>query len=305
MTYRSMTGLGLLEMTPSGIRSLSEPTCVSQAEHDEAVGLCAAQRSGTLTGLGVEYKMSGRLAAFPPCSVADSNICPTPTCIDTYTAGVIANCANGRVLNPDFDCVNDTAAQWTAIALSKLPFCPGAGLPAPAACITPEFAKLRDYCNAGGGDNKDWNVLCWLGQHDPAWWAKLMAAPPCAVTSCPPGHALFKGQCAGICDPEHAWDANGNCVTCPAGRSPFHFTDGTSVCAGDCSPGYVWDANGNCVALTVATTCPPGSHLVGSNCIPMFHKPTTQASSTSAMWGILALLAVGGGGYYMYRKYKK
>jgi hypothetical protein len=265
MTYRSMAGLGLLEMTPTGVRSVSEVTCVSQAEHDEAVGLCAAQRSAAVRGLGVEYKMSGRLAAFPPCSVADSNICPTPTCIDAYTAGLIANCTVGKVLNPEFDCVNDPAAQLTAIALSKLPFCPGAGLPDPPQCFTPDFAQMRSYCAEAGGDNKDWNVLCWLGQHDPAWWAKFTAAPLCAPTTCPPGHSMFKGQCVG-----------------------------------DCSAGYAWDDNGNCVPMVPAAPTPtPYTPPVTT------HVPTTHASSTSAMWGILALLAVGGGGYYMYRKYKK
>jgi len=29
--------------------------------------------------------------------------------------------------------------------------------------------------------------------------------------TCASGHALFKGQCVGICSPGYAWDENGDC----------------------------------------------------------------------------------------------
>jgi hypothetical protein len=242
--YRSgMTGLGLLETTATGVRSVSTPTCVTQAELDEANAKCPVQQ---IRGLGAHGSiamapMSGRLAAFSPCDIAGLSTCPGPTCIDEYTAGLIAQCIAGTQANPDFPC--DSLMVY---ALAQLPYCsrPNALQPVPS-CLSKDMVTGRDYCKAHpkfDGPNKGMNALCWVAMHDPAYWSQMMAAPAC--------------------------------------------------------PTYVPPTLRDAPPKAPPPPPPPPA-------APPALETQQQSAATMGMWGILALLAVGGGGYYMYRKYKR
>ncbi len=179
--YRSMTGLGLLESSPMGVRSVARPTCVTSEERAEANSKCPTE--GMIRGLGLGTRatgpMSGRLSAFSPCEVGNLPDCGTPTCIDQYTAGLIAECIAGKSSNPEFDC-----ASLYTYALSRLPFCPGGVLPPIPACLTPDVVAIVDYCRAypaANGPDKAANAACWLITHDAAYWAQLQAVKKCGT----------------------------------------------------------------------------------------------------------------------------
>lgn len=235
--YGSMAGLGMLETSSTGVRSVSRPSCITQAELDEANAKC--QRT-MIRGIGdiVNAPMSGRLSAFSPCDLHNLPVCPTPTCIDQYTAGLISNCIAGGASTPDFDCTS-----LYTYALSRLPFCGGVLPPLPA-CLTPDVVQVIAYCRQypnADGPNKSLNASCWLITHDASYWARLQAIRVC-------------GTGAPLEPPTHV-------VRPPAdgGMPPVPPSDG----------------QGN-----------------------------SEASMTG-MWGILALVAAAGGGYYLYRRYKK
>jgi len=244
--YRgSMTGLGLLETTPTGVRVVLQPTCVSQAELDEANAKCPVQQ---IRGLGAHgtiamAPMSGRLSGISPCVVADMPVCPAPTCLDPYTAGLVTQCIAGVQASTDFPC-----NSLLAYALSKLPYCPGTngGLQPVPPCFDTGLSALRDYCNQhpnSDGPNKALNAGCWAARHDSSYWAQVMAAPACYTQAYVP--------------------------PAPTTRPPV---------------------------LRDAPQPPPAPAPV-----PM--QP--QSASMAGTWGILALLAAAGGGYYMYRRYKR
>jgi hypothetical protein len=187
--------------------------------------------------------MSGRLAAFSACDVKDLPDCATPTCLDQYTAGLIAGCIAGTPGDPDFDCTS-----LYTYALSRLPFCTGGGvLPPLPTCLTPDVVAIIQYCRqypAANGPNKAANAACWAITHDSRYWTALQALPACGT-----GQAL---------------------------EPPRHVTPPPAM--------------------------PPPSPPVAQG--PGAAAPKTEASM-SGMFGILALVAVAGGGFYMYRKYKK
>jgi hypothetical protein len=239
--YRSMTGLGLLEWTGTGVRSVGTPTCVTQGELAEAQAKCPPEYHKRLSGLGLTPTgpMSGRLSPFSACAVAALPVCPAPKCIDQYTAGLIAACVAGTSTNPDLDC-----SSLYAYALSQLPYCPGAsGLQPVPRCLSPELLALRDYCAStnGNGANKGMNAVCWAAMHDPSYWAQAMAAKPCyAQAYVPPVTSAPESTPQSL--PEEPTD---------------------------------------------------------------MYVPEKQEASMAGTWGILALLAVAGGGYYMYRRNKR
>jgi hypothetical protein len=243
--YRGgMTGLGLLQVTPTGVQSVATPTCITQAEKDEANAKCPP--APRLRGIGAGPRsiapMSGRLAAIPACSLADLPVCPTPTCIDEYTAGLVAQCIAGVQANPDFDCF------YTA-AFAQLPYCGGSnkGLPPIPACLNADQQSARDYCGTYpnfDGPNAIMNGLCWAAKHDTAYWSRMMSTPACLV----------------VHEPPH--------------RTPRP-------------------------APPVATPTPVPQDL------PPPAPPHQDEASMMGTWGILALIAAAGGGYYLYRKYKR
>lgn len=250
-----MRGLGVLELTATGVRSVTTPTCVTQAELDEAFAKCPYEQIRGLGALrhGVRAKapMSGRLAAFSPCQIADLPVCPTPTCIDQYTAGLVAQCIAGVQANPDFNCLY-------TYAFASLPYCggaTGAGLAPVPGCLTPDLVTSRDYCNAHpsfDGPNATMNAVCWAAMRDPTYWARVMAAPACGTITI---------------------------------REPVKRTPAPPPPSPDATPTPV--------------EVPP----------VVDETPVTEPEQTEAgmmgMWGILAMLAVAGGGYYMYRRYKR
>ena len=237
---RGPDGLGVLVTGSTGVRSMANPSCITAAEKAEANQKCPVQ---VLRGLGAGHiamaPMSGRLAAFSPCDLADLPVCPTPTCMDAYTASIVTGCIAGHSPTPDFDC------NYTAV-LAQLPYCPGgsSGLTPLPACLSKTQAQARDYCVQYpnfDGPNANFNAGCWAAFHDPAYKAKLLAARPCMTTLEPPHRAPAP----------------------PSSPSPFN---------------------------------PPS---------PPVNAPGPQDASMSGMLGILALVAAAGGGYYLYRRYKK
>jgi len=249
--YRSMTGLGVMSTSATGISSSGFPTCITAEEKAEAHSKCAVS---VLRGIGATTRtqtgqMLGRLAGLNPCDLMDLPVCPTPQCLDQYTASLITDCIAGRQSNPDLDCTS-----LYTYALSQLPFCGGGSwLPPIPSCWDPQAAALRDYCKAYPGINgpdKQANAACYAATHDPQYRSWVMNTPACADQ--PRGPQML--------DPVH--------------RTP-------AAPPSDGGGGAGPDAGGGGGGGT-----------------------TTSEASSMGMLGILALLAVGGGGYYMYRKYK-
>lgn len=171
-----MRGIGILETSSTGVRSVSRPTCVTQEELAEANAKCTRTM---IRGVGDinDAPMAGRLAPFLPCELHNLPVCPTPNCIDQYTAGLIANCVAGVAATPGFDCTS-----LYTYALSRLPFCSGTVLPPLPACLTPDAVQVIGYCRQypnGDGPNKALNAACWALTHDPGYWSRLQAVPVC------------------------------------------------------------------------------------------------------------------------------
>jgi hypothetical protein len=237
-----------MQTTPTGVSFTSgRPTCITQGEKDEANSKCPVE---TIRGLGAGTRalaaMSGRLAAFSPCELADLPVCPQPKCLDQATATQIMLCLAGTSTNPDFDC-----GSLYAYALAKLPYCarPSALTPI-GPCLQPELVAVRDYCKSTGGNgpNKLWNAGCWAAMHDGAYWQQVLATPPCGPAPAP----------------------NRPMLQSPTVHAP----------------------------APVVLPAPPPEEETS---LP----PETTEAGMAGMWGILALLAAAGGGYYMYRRYKR
>lgn len=247
--YRpSMNGLGVMSTSATGISSSGFPTCITEEEKAEAHSKCAVS---VLRGIGATTRtqmgqMLGRLAGLNPCDLMDLPVCPTPQCLDQYTASLITDCIAGKQSNPDLDC-----GSLYTYALSQLPFCGGGSwLPPIPSCWDPQAAALRDYCKAYPGINgpdKQANAACYAATHDPQYRSWVMNTPACA-------------------DQPHAPQ-----MLDPVRRPP---------------------------------AAPPPADGGGGGGGGGGGATTTSQASSMGMLGILALLAVGGGGYYMYRRYK-
>lgn len=183
---RGARGVGFLETTPTGVRFVPKPTCVTILEHQEARSKCMPFE---IRGLGMDGKalaaMTGRLAPFSPCEVVDLAVCPDPRCLDEGTAGVLASCIAGTNTNPDVDC-----QSLYLYAMSQLPYCgrPRELGPLPA-CIEPETAAFRSYCDAhplADGPDRQKNASCWFARKDPTWYAGFQAANVCGDGRTPP-----------------------------------------------------------------------------------------------------------------------
>jgi hypothetical protein len=244
MSYRSQQGLGLvMETTPTGLRFVPTIMCVSQAERNEALSKCDFVTE--IRGIGGvrDPAMTGRLAGVPACTVKNMPVCPTPTCLDQFTAQAVAEAIAGTGSHPELE-----SNGLMLYALANLPYCKSVPLPPIPACLTPDLAAARDYCvtNGQGGTDKAKKAMCWAAMRDPVWWGTLKGTP-----------------------------------ACPPPPPPAAYVPPVST------PAYV----------------PPADEIPTTEY--EYVPPEKTEASMAGMWGILALLAVGGGGYYMYRRSKR
>jgi hypothetical protein len=192
-------------------------------------------------------------------------VCPAPQCLDDSTVNFIVSCIENPT-GPNCGQVPPLAMY----ALSRLPFCAGAGgLPPVPSCYPEGMIALRDYCVStnGAGGNKGWNAGCWRSMHDPAYWARVLAVPACSPTRTPPRLNPV--------------------VT--------HTPDMTAQSIPDDAQEDLYPPDAQ------EDLYPPG----GQEDLPPESESEQSEASTAGMWGILALIAVAGGGYYMYRRSKR
>lgn len=271
MGRRGQGGLGLYQPTPTGIKVAAVPTCAFPAEKAEAASKC---QTYNLRGLGADRilgPMTGRLAGYSPCDVQNYPVCPTPKCIDDQTVSMILKCVNGMSVE-GVNC-KDPATALYLYSLSLLPYCgtPTFLGPVPS-CLSKEQQGLVAYCNAHPdfrGPDQTSNNLCWINMHDAAFWSKYRSAPPCAAPP-PPAPPPVRPPPALKPPPAPPPPAPPPVKPPPSAPPP--------------------------------TTAPP-SDFAPPEDIPQ--EPDHRESSMMGLWGILALVAVGGGGYYLYRRYKK
>lgn len=269
MGRRAQGGLGLYQPTPTGIKVTALPTCAFPAEKAEAASKCQTM---SLHGLGqtmtrVTGPMTGRLAGYSPCDIVNYPVCPEPKCIDEQTVTTILKCANGLPVE-GVDCNTPSTALYL-YSLSLLPYC---GKPSflapPPSCLSKDQQALIGYCDAHPdfkGPNKSWNNICWVNTHDPVYWAKLRAVRPCPVAA-----------------PAAPPPVRPPPVLKPPPAAPPPVRPPPSA--------------------PPPVTAPP-SDMVPPEDIP--DEPEHRESAMMGLWGILALVAVGGGGYYLYRRYKR
>lgn len=272
-------GLGLYQPTPTGIAVKSIPTCASPEEKAEAAAKC---RTISLHGLGqaatqVLGPMTGRLAGYSPCDVQNFPVCPTPKCIDEKTVGIIVQCMNGMSVD-GVDC-NDPKTAFYLYALSMLPYCqrPSVLTPVPA-CVEAAVKTQLTYCGQYpkfNGPNKVMNTTCWLATHDPAYWKTLSSAPICQH----PAPPQVMRQPAPPAPPPT--------VMRPPPAAPPRVQAPPPVMRPPEPPPPMHD-----------------TEIIPPEDVPE-QGPEHRESSMMGLWGILALVAATGGGYYLYRKYKK
>ncbi len=293
----NLSGLGLFEPTPTGIRFVSAPFCASPEEIAEANSKCVSSR--VLHGIGQTTRavapMTGRLAAYSPCVVKDLPICPAPKCINEETATAILRCmAGGSVAG--LDCREPKTAFYL-MALSTLPYCsrPSFLPPAPD-CLPAEQKKMLAYCGQypnNSGPDKNLNAFCWGARHDAKYWDALLSrrtcappviqerppprpppAPPPVVVRPPPAPPPVRPPVIQERPPAP-----------PPARPP------------PAAPPIVRERP------PVMTPPEPPMYEPPEEDLPP--EPERAESSMMGLWGILALVAVGGGGYYLYRRYKR
>jgi hypothetical protein len=274
------SGLGLFDPTASGIAVRSAPTCITPQEKTEAQGKCQTM---SIHGLGQtatrSSPMSGRLAGLSACDVVNLPLCPTPKCIDEFTMEAIVDCMAGQSSVPGIDC-SDPATQLYLYALSQLPYCsrPEALQQLPT-CLSPELLSIENYCLAHPnwqGPDKLKNAACWAAMHDPTYWNGfrnlLVCAPKTPVLHTAPQRPPAPPPAA----PPR--------VAPP--KPPVLHTMAPPPPAAPPPPMAPPDLE----EPPLPPVAPPASE--------------TRSSQMMGVWGILALLAVGGGGYYLYRRYK-
>ncbi|SRR6185295_307308 len=256
---------GVIQATRTGAQVLDRPSCVTAAERQEANENC---QNVSLHGLGTmvaRAPMTGRFAGRSPCEVKEFPDCPTPTCIDEQSSAMIVGCLSGQGY-PGLDC-NDPTVSMYLYFMTMLPFCKTP--PLPPGCVPKEMAPIVQYCQKypeKNGPDKKLNALCWGVTHDAAYWSALQKMKVCAPPKLP--------------------------SATPAPVKPPPPPTMTKPPAYKPPPAPPQEV-------------PPLPPVHETSAPPDVEEPPEhRESAMMGMWGILALLAVGGGGYYLYRRYK-
>jgi len=188
----------------------------------------------------------------------------------------------------------DASTAFYLMAIGKLPYCSRPSfLTPPPDCFTPAQRAPIVYCGQypqSNGPDKNLNAFCWGARHDATYWDSLVSRRTCRppdVRELPPRPPAPPP------------------VRPPAAPPPTR----TAPPPVRTTPPPVRTA-----PPPVRTTPPPVRPPVMTPPEPpMYEPPAEEAppepdhreSSMMGLWGILALVAVGGGGYYLYRKYKR
>jgi hypothetical protein len=298
-----VSGLGVFDPTPTGIVIRPTPTCVSPQERDEANQKCV---SSTLRGMGqmtirAVEPMTGRLAQFSACDVRNLPLCPAPKCIDEGTATIIMRCMSGATVD-GLNC-RDPSTAFYLMALGKLPYCSRPSfLPPVPTCLSPEQNAKNLYCGQypqSNGPDKVGNAYCWSVKHDIPYWTSILARPVCrppAIREAPPRPPAPPPPV--VVRPPVIQELPPVVLRPPVAPPP----------PPPVRPPVVTQPP------PVRTAPPPmRPPVLTPPEPPMYEPPEEEAppepehreSSMMGLWGILALVAVGGGGYYLYRRYKR
>ena len=287
-----MRGLGLLEPTGTGLAIRSSVTCLTEDERREAQSKCVTM---SVHGLGqpvtrATEPMGGRLAGMDPCKVLGLLSCPQPKCLDVTTAQMIAGCIAGTPM-PGLNCNDPSWNAWTLLLMSTMPYCsrpPGMEVPA---CLSQDQLSKNFYCLAHpkfDGPDKMRNAYCWAAMKDPTYWNaiqnKLLCPPPAPPRAPPVVHETTPPP-RPPAPPPPIVRTLPPVVHEPPPRPP--------------PPPPV-----------VRTPLPPAKPprppvMEPPEETPEELPPESHESAMFGVWGILALVAVGGGGYYLYRRYKR
>jgi hypothetical protein len=279
--------LGLLEPTASGLAVRSAATCITADERREAQSKCVTL---SVHGLGqpvtrASGPMEGRLAGMDPCKVLAMPSCPIPKCLDVATAQMMAGCIAGTPL-PGVNC-NDPWNAWTLLLMSTTPYCsrpPSLQVPP---CLSQDALAKNFYCLAHpkfDGPNKLNNAYCWAAMKDAAYWNALQNKLPCPppVTRPPAPPAVRPPPPPPVRPPPVVHETTPPVrlppPVMPPGKPPRPPAPPPAVPIED-----HWD-------VPPPEEAPP---------------PEQHESAMFGVWGVLALVAVGGGGYYLYRRYKR
>lgn len=260
-------GLGLFNPTATGIAVGARPTCVTLSEKTEAQAKC---RVAALRGLGQTVMtamapMSGRLAFISPCTILDLPICPTPHCLDSNTAQIILTCGAGGTV-PGIDCKNPGVAM-ALYTYAQLPYCSTPGfLPPLPDCLTPDMITGRNYCLAHPDFQGPTPIL------NADCWAAMH------------DHTYWEALMARrLCSPP--------IVRVPPRTAP---PPKPTAVPGPSGP-----------TMAPPTTVAPPAMMPPTDEAPPPEEPVKHEAQAMGLFGILALVAVAGGGYYLYRRSKR
>lgn len=291
---RGSSGLGLYEPTPTGIRFVSAPSCASPQEIEEARSKCS---TSTLHGMGqlqtttrAMAPMSGRLAAYSPCQIKDLPICPPPKCINEETAQAIMQCMSGGTVE-GLNC-KDPGTAFYLMALAQLPYCSRPSYLTTPRCVSQALRSNLSYCGVYPtftGPDKTLNAFCWGAKHDASYWKTLTGLPICApptIVEKPPVRLPPPPPPVVVAPP-------------PVRRPPVVQERPPTPPPVRPPPSIPPE-----VRPPPMTPPEPQHEFVPPEEEPPL-EPERRESSMMGLWGILALVAVGGGGYYLYRRYKR
>lgn len=269
---RPLRGMGLLDPTATGLAVRPAPSCLTAAELAEAQSKCVTM---SVHGLGqsvtrASSPMVGRLTGMDPCKLLSQELspCPPQKCIDVATTTMIAGCLAGEPV-AGVDC-SDPWTGWTLAALSALPFCAKLDQGTIPRCLTKDQLATEFYCQAhpkSDGPDRTKNAWCWMVQHDAAYWKAY--------------------QDRLLCTPPVIHE-----VPAPPKPAPLPPPKAPPVIHEVPPPPH-----------PMTTAAPPGPADVPPDTTEP--PPEHKESAMFGVWGILALVAVGGGGYYLYRRYKR
>ena len=279
-----MRGMGMVELTKTGLTFRPGPTCLTPAEKAEAASKCITTSIHGLgqTAMRDAAPMSGRLNGFSACAIRNLPACPTPTCIDEATAMVIVKCMAGQSVE-GLNCKDPATAMFLYGMAMQLPYCSRPSFLVPPTNCVPQAQKDdQNYCLQHpdfAGPNPAGNAGCWAVMHDPAYWTAFRAAPVCHP---PVLHAAPQKPPPPPPPPPP-----------PVKRPPVLTQAPPRQAPPPPPPPPVLHEE----APPMHDEAPPTDELPP--------EPDHREASMMGLWGILALVGVAGGGYYLYRRYKK